>query len=156
MVAERQEVLQRIVEAALREHQPPVVVAGLRVLVQAGVPRILGRVASESDRDWAIGLARNAVGQEVHDGLEIDPAAAPRTSAGASSDYEAEGDAASHPHDRTQVDTDRRRAGMFTRRPPAGGESRVEEIRPDQEPPRPADKQDPRRPAAPEERPRRF
>jgi len=67
-----------------------------------------------------------------------------------------EGDSATLPQDPTQVDSDLERAGISTRRPPAGGEGPVEEIRPDDDrlatdlPRRPQDSD------LPEERPRSF
>jgi hypothetical protein len=42
-----------------------------------------------------------------------------------------EGDSATLPRDSTQVDSDRQRTGISTRRPPAGGEEPLEEIKPD-------------------------
>jgi hypothetical protein len=67
-----------------------------------------------------------------------------------------EGDAATLPQDPTQVDSDRQRAGISTRRPPAGGEGHLEEIRPDDDrvasdlPRRPQDSD------LPDEHPRSF
>jgi hypothetical protein len=68
---------QQVVEAALREHEPSLTVVALRVEATADGPRIQGRVASETDREWVIGVARNALGVEVHDGLEVDAALPP-------------------------------------------------------------------------------
>jgi hypothetical protein len=67
-----------------------------------------------------------------------------------------EGDSATPPQDPTQVDSDRQRAGVSTRRPPAGGEGHLEEIRPDDDrvatdlPKRPQDSD------LPDEHPRSF
>jgi hypothetical protein len=61
------------VEEALHQGEPDIEVAELRVGEAADTaPVVEGRVGSEKDREWAIGLARNALGQEVHDALEVD------------------------------------------------------------------------------------
>jgi hypothetical protein len=63
------------VEEALHQGEPDIEVAELRVGEAADTaPVVEGRVGSEKDRDWAIGRARNALGQEVHDALEVDEA----------------------------------------------------------------------------------
>jgi hypothetical protein len=71
----------RAVEAALRANDPAIQVAGLHVAEgDDAVPVIQGRVGSQNDRQWAISLAREALGRDVHDALEIDeslPASAP-------------------------------------------------------------------------------
>ena len=153
MTAEERQ-FQQTVAAALRDHDPPIQVTGLGVVAMRDGPRILGPVATDTDRDWVPGLARNALGREVHDGLEVDrPGAAPATE---HSPHQAEGDAATPPRDRTQTDTDPRRAGIYTRRPPAGGEGHVEELRPDDQRTSPDRPRRPQESAAPEERPRPF
>lgn len=146
--------LQQTVAAALRDHDPPIQVAELGVEVLPDGPRILGRVATDTDRDWVLGLARNAIGREIHDGLQVERPGAPL--AAETSPHQGEGDAAHLPEDRTQTDTDRRRAGMSTRRPPASGEGHVEEIRPDDERVSPDLPRRPQDSAAPQERPRSF
>jgi len=61
------------VEDALHQGEPDIEVAELRVSeAKDTVPVVEGKVGSEKDREWAIGLARNALGQEVHDALEVD------------------------------------------------------------------------------------
>jgi hypothetical protein len=69
------------VEAALRANDPAIQVAGLQVAEgDDAVPVIQGRVGSEDDRQWALALAREALGREVHDALQVDeslPASAP-------------------------------------------------------------------------------
>jgi hypothetical protein len=61
------------VEEALHQGDPDIEVTELRVTEAADtIPVVEGRVGSEKDREWAIGLARNALGQEVHDALEVD------------------------------------------------------------------------------------
>jgi hypothetical protein len=61
------------VEEALHQGELDIEVAELRVGEAADTaPMVEGRVGSEKDREWAIGLARNALGQEVHDALEVD------------------------------------------------------------------------------------
>jgi hypothetical protein len=64
---------EQAVDSALREGEPAIEVADLSV-GQGGdaVPVVEGRVGSEKDKQWAIGIARNTLGQEVHDGLEVD------------------------------------------------------------------------------------
>lgn len=69
------------VEAALRANDPAITVAGLDVGEGAdAVPVIRGRVGSENDRQWALTLAREALGRDVHDALQVDeslPTSAP-------------------------------------------------------------------------------
>jgi len=61
------------VKDALHQGEPDIEVAELRVSeAKDTVPVVEGKVGSEKDREWAIGLARNALGQEVHDALEVD------------------------------------------------------------------------------------
>jgi len=84
---------EQAVEAALHQGEPSIDVADLHVeQAEDAIPVVEGRVGSEKDKEWAIGLARNALGQEVHDALEVDeslPATAP---AEVVSGYEAEGE----------------------------------------------------------------
>jgi hypothetical protein len=69
------------VESALHQGEPDIRVADLRISeAEDALPVVEGRVGSEKDREWAIGLARNALGREVHDSIEVDtslPATAP-------------------------------------------------------------------------------
>ncbi len=90
---DREGVPEQAVDTALHTGEPAIDVADLHVgQAEDAIPVIEGRVGSEKDREWAIGLARNALGQEVHDGLEVDeslPATAP---AEVVSGYESEGE----------------------------------------------------------------
>jgi hypothetical protein len=72
------EELEEAVAAKLHEGEPAIDVADLHVNQTEGEPVIEGRVGSEKDKQWALGLARNVVGQEVHDGLQVDESL-PRT-----------------------------------------------------------------------------
>ena len=61
------------VEEALHQGELDIEVAELRVGEAAdAAPVVEGRVGSEKDREWAISRARSALGQEVHDALEVD------------------------------------------------------------------------------------
>jgi hypothetical protein len=61
------------VETALRANDPAIQVAGLHVAEgDDAIPVIQGRVGSENDRQWALTLAREALGRDVHDALQID------------------------------------------------------------------------------------
>jgi hypothetical protein len=63
------------VDAALHERDPAIDVADLRITeAEDAVPVVEGRVGSEKDKEWAIGRARNTLGQEVHDAIEVDEA----------------------------------------------------------------------------------
>jgi hypothetical protein len=80
------------VAAALRANDPAIQVADLDVTEgDDAVPVIRGRVGSETDRQWALTLAREALGRDVHDALRVDaslPASAP---AGVTSGFEDQG-----------------------------------------------------------------
>jgi hypothetical protein len=69
------------VDAALHRSDPAIDVADLHVdEADDHAPVVEGRIGSEKDREWAIGRARAALGQEVHDALEVDgslPTSAP-------------------------------------------------------------------------------
>ncbi len=95
------------VEAALHEREPSIDVADLHVeQAEDAIPVVEGRVGSEKDREWAIGRARTALGQEVHDALKVDeslPATAP---AEVVSGYEGEGEIDPAQVDATQGATD--------------------------------------------------
>lgn len=69
------------VEAALRGNDPAIQVADLHVAEgDDAMPVIQGRVGSEKDKQWALTLAREALGRDVHDALQIDeslPTSAP-------------------------------------------------------------------------------
>jgi hypothetical protein len=61
------------VAAALRANDPAIQVAGLHVAEgDDAVPVVRGRVGSENDRQWALTLAREALGRDVHDALRVD------------------------------------------------------------------------------------
>jgi hypothetical protein len=61
------------VAAALRANDPAIQVADLEVTEGAdAVPVVQGRVGSENDRQWALTLAREALGRDVHDALQVD------------------------------------------------------------------------------------
>jgi hypothetical protein len=63
------------VDQALHQRDPAIDVADLRITqAEDAVPVVEGRVGSEKDREWAIGRARNTLGQEVHDAIEVDEA----------------------------------------------------------------------------------
>jgi len=100
---------EQAVEAALHEREPSIDVADLHVEQgEDAIPVVEGRVGSEKDREWAIGRARTALGQEVHDALEVDeslPATAP---AEVVSGYEEEGEIDPAQVDATQGATDLR------------------------------------------------
>jgi hypothetical protein len=69
------------VDAALHQRDPAIDVVDLHVTeAEDAVPVVEGRVGSEKDKEWAIGRARDTLGQEVHDAIEVDeelPATAP-------------------------------------------------------------------------------
>jgi hypothetical protein len=81
------------VDEALHRRDPAIDVADLRITeAEDDIPVVEGRVGSEKDREWAIGRARNTLGQEVHDAIEVDealPATAPERVV---SGYEGEGE----------------------------------------------------------------
>ena len=110
------------VEAALRANHPAIDVAGLHVAEgDDAMPVIQGRVGSVKDKQWALTLAREALGRDVHDALEIDeslPASAP---AEVTSGFEDEG--GSDPEvDRTQGATGLLGSGADPRRHRQPGE----------------------------------
>jgi hypothetical protein len=69
------------VQAALQGNDPAIPVAGLEVTEgEDALPVVHGRVGSEKDRQWALTLAREALGRDVHDALQVDeslPSSAP-------------------------------------------------------------------------------
>lgn len=80
------------VAAALAANDPAIQVAGLAVAQGAeGVPVIQGRVGSASDRQWALTLAREALGRDVHDGLQVDASLPAAAAAGVTSGFEDQG-----------------------------------------------------------------
>jgi hypothetical protein len=81
------------VEAALHGSEPSIDVADLHVEQgEDAMPVVEGRVGSEKDREWAIGLARNALGQEVHDALRVDESLPTTAPAEVVSGFEGEGE----------------------------------------------------------------
>jgi hypothetical protein len=63
------------VDAALHQRDPAIDVKELHIAEgEDAIPVVEGRVGSEKDREWAIGRARNTLGQEVHDAIEVDEA----------------------------------------------------------------------------------
>jgi hypothetical protein len=93
---------EQAVEAALHQGEPSIDVADLHVeQADDAIPVVEGRVGSEKDRQWAIGLARNALGQEVHDALQVDESLPTTAPAEVISGFEGEGEL-----DSTQGTTD--------------------------------------------------
>ena len=81
------------VDAALHQHDPAIDVADLRITEgEDAVPVVGGRVGSEKDKEWAIGRARNTLGQEVHDAVEVDEALPSSAPERVVSGFEAEGE----------------------------------------------------------------
>jgi hypothetical protein len=63
------------VEEALHQRDPAIDIADLRIKqAEDAAPVVEGRVGSEKDKEWALGRARNTLGQEVHDAIEVDEA----------------------------------------------------------------------------------
>jgi hypothetical protein len=110
------------VEAALRANDPVIEVAGLHVSGGAdAMPVIQGRVGSQKDRQWALALAREALGREVHDGLQIDESLPSSAPAEVTSGFEDEG--GTDPEvDVTQGATGLLGSGVDPRRPPLPGQ----------------------------------
>ena len=109
------------VAAALRAHDPAIEVAGLHVAGDGTTPVIQGRVGSERDRQWAVALARQALGREVHDGLQVDESVPSTAPAGVTSGFEDEG--GSDPEvDVTQGATGLLGSGVDPRRAPLPGQ----------------------------------
>jgi hypothetical protein len=80
------------VQAALRANDPAIEVAGLDVAEgDDAVPVIQGRVGSVKDKQWALTLARQALGRDVHDALEIDESLPTSAPADVTSGFEDEG-----------------------------------------------------------------
>jgi hypothetical protein len=110
------------VAAVLRGNDPAIEVAGLHVAGgDDGTPVIQGSVGSEKDRQWAIALAREALGREVHDGLRIDESVRSSAPAEVVSGFEDEG--GTDPDvDVTQGATSLLGSGVDPRRAPLPGE----------------------------------
>jgi hypothetical protein len=110
------------VAAALRGHDPAIEVADLEVAGGGDtMPVIQGRVGSENDRQWALALARQALGREVHDGLRIDESVPSSAPSGVTSGFEDEG--GTDPEvDATQGATGVLGSGADRRRPPLPGQ----------------------------------
>ncbi|HVD16637.1 MAG TPA: BON domain-containing protein [Actinomycetota bacterium] len=110
------------VEAALRGNDPAIEVAGLRVAGgDDAMPVIQGRVGSEKDRQWALALAREALGREVHDGLQIDESVPSSAPSEVTSGFEDEG--GTDPEvDATQGATGLLGSGVDPRRPRLPGQ----------------------------------
>jgi hypothetical protein len=80
------------VAAALAANDPAIQVADLAVARGAdALPVIRGRVGSQRDRQWALTLAREALGRDVHDGLRVDASLPASAAAGVPSGFEDEG-----------------------------------------------------------------
>lgn len=110
------------VAAALRGNDPAIEVAGLHVAGGAdAMPVIQGRVGSVKDRQWALALAREALGREVHDGLQVDESLPSSAPAEVTSGFEDEG--GTDPDvDATQGATSLLGSGVDPRRPHLPGE----------------------------------
>jgi hypothetical protein len=110
------------VVAVLRGNDPAIEVAGLHVASgDDGTPVIQGSVGSEKDRQWAIALAREALGREVHDRLRIDESVRSSAPAEVISGFEDEG--GSDPDvDVTQGATSLLGSGVDPRRAPLPGQ----------------------------------
>ena len=81
------------VDAALHQVDPAIEVEDLRITEgEDAVPVVEGRVGSEKDKEWAIGRARNTLGQEVHDAVEVDEALPSSAPERVVSGFEAEGE----------------------------------------------------------------
>jgi hypothetical protein len=80
------------VAAALRGNDPAIEVVGLQVSEGAdATPVIQGRVGSVQDRQWALTLARGALGSDVHDRLEVDESLSSSAPVGVVSGFEDQG-----------------------------------------------------------------
>jgi hypothetical protein len=114
--------LTETVAAALRDHDPAIEVAGLHVAGgDDAMPVIQGRVGSEKDKQWAIALARLALGREVHDGLQVDESVPSSAPAEVTSGFEDEG--GTDPEvDVTQGATGLLGSGVDPRRAPLPGQ----------------------------------
>jgi hypothetical protein len=104
------------VEAALRGNDPAIQVAGLQVAEGPdAMPVVQGRVGSARDRQWALSLAREALGSDVHDALQVDQSLPSSAPASVTSGFEDEG--GTDPEvDRTQGATDLLGSGADPRR----------------------------------------
>ncbi|HEY2958838.1 MAG TPA: hypothetical protein VGM21_11630 [Actinomycetota bacterium] len=110
------------VEAALRGNDPAIQVAGLHVAEGPdAMPVVQGRVGSERDREWALSLAREALGSDVHDALQVDQSLQSSAPASVTSGFEDEG--GTDPDvDLTQGATELLGSGVDPRRAPLPGE----------------------------------
>jgi hypothetical protein len=109
------------VAAALRGNDPAIEVAGLHVADGGdGTPVVQGSVGSEKDRQWALALARQALGREVHDRLRVDESVPSSAPAEVVSGFEDEG--GTDPDvDVTQGATSLLGSGVDSRRAPLPG-----------------------------------
>jgi hypothetical protein len=110
------------VEAALRANDPAIQVADLDVVEgDDAVPVVQGRVGSETDRQWALTLAREALGRDVHDALRVDASLSASAPAEVVSGFEDQG--GTDPEvDQTQGATGLLGSGAGPRRPRRPGE----------------------------------